>query len=137
MFFCRNFLSSFLTGMSIGQVMINSYNSVSYNVVIMYAFYYMFASFTLKLPWIGCDHGFNTHFCSELPKDCFAAGGIIAANGSCVQMQGLTDDQLDMYNITYNPYSINDTETIDGYNISLYKDPLSDDRISPSEEYWR
>ena len=123
--------------MSIGQVMTSCYNGVSYNVVIMYAFYYMFASFTRVLPWIGCNHSFNTDLCSELPKDCFAAGGIIATNGSCVYLQDLTDDQLDMYNITYNPYSINDTETIDGYNISLYTDPLSDDRISPSEEYWR
>ncbi len=103
----------------------------------MYAFYYMFASFTRVLPWIGCNHSFNTYLCSELPKDCFVAGGIIATNGSCVPLNSLSDDQLDMYNVTYNPYSINDTETIDGYNISLYTDPLSDDRISPSEEYWR
>ncbi len=125
------------TGMSFGQLLIGVYGSISYNVVIMYSFYYMFVSFTRTLPWIGCNHSFNTYLCSELPKDCFAAAGIIASNGSCVPLSSLSDDQLDMYNVTYNPYNINDTDTIDGYDVSLYEDPFKEDRVTPSEEYWK
>ncbi|XP_072015119.1 sodium- and chloride-dependent glycine transporter 1-like [Amphiura filiformis] len=126
-----------IRGMSFGQLLIGAYGSISYNIVIMYAFYYLFVSFTRVLPWVGCNHSFNTALCSDLPKDCLAAGGIIAMNSSCVPLQSLTDDQLAMYNITYDPYSINDTDTVDGYNLSLYEDPLRGVRVTPSEEYWR
>ncbi|XP_072015113.1 sodium- and chloride-dependent glycine transporter 1-like [Amphiura filiformis] len=126
-----------IRGVSFGQILTGTYISISYNVVIMYALYYLFASFTSVLPWVGCNHSFNTALCSELPKNCLAVGGIITMNSSCVPLQNLTDDQLDMYNVTYDANSINDTETVDGYNISLYKDPLAADRMPPSEEYWR
>ncbi|XP_072015115.1 sodium- and chloride-dependent neutral and basic amino acid transporter B(0+)-like [Amphiura filiformis] len=126
-----------IRGMSFGQMITGTYISTSYNVVIMYAFYYLFASFTSVLPWIGCNHSFNTAMCSELPKACLAIGGIITTNNSCVQLQDLTEDQLDMYNVSYDANSINNTDTFDGYNLSLYKDPFSADRMTPSEEYWR
>ncbi|XP_072014775.1 sodium- and chloride-dependent glycine transporter 1-like [Amphiura filiformis] len=126
-----------IRGMSFGQLLIGAYCSISYNVVIMYSFYYFFVSFTRVLPWVGCNHNFNTALCSDLPKDCLAAGGIIAMNSSCVPLQSLTDDQLAMYNITYDTYSINDTDMVDEYDLSLYEDPLRGDRVTPSEEYWR
>ena len=123
------------TGMSFGQLLIGAYGSISYNVVIMYSFYYMFASFTKTLPWIGCNHAFNTPYCTGLVQDCLDAGGIITLNTSCVPLQSLSDDDLDFYNVTYDGYGmVNDT---DSYNLSSYRDPFSEDRVTPSEEYWR
>ena len=35
-----------------------------YNVILTWSFYYMFASFTTKLPWETCDNSWNTENCS-------------------------------------------------------------------------
>ena len=35
-----------------------------YNVILTWSFYYMFASFTTKLPWESCTNSWNTENCS-------------------------------------------------------------------------
>ena len=117
-----------MAGMSFGQMLIGFYGSISYNVVIMYCFYYMFASFSRVLPWVGCQNNWNTDLCTDLAKDCMQAGGIIVSNQTCVRLPNLSDDELDIYNVT-----VTDT----GFNTSDYIDPFRDIRVTPSEEYWR
>ncbi len=42
------------------MVALSFLGSITYNMVITWSLYYMFASFQKKLPWDGCDHDFNT-----------------------------------------------------------------------------
>lgn len=47
-----------------------------YNVVIGWAFYYLFSSFTSDLPWKTCDHEWNSPNCWKLQGGQFNASGI-------------------------------------------------------------
>ena len=101
---------------------------IYYNVIIMYTLYYFFASFTSKLPWVGCHNAHNDVYCYDLYADCVDNAGIIATNGSCLRLDDLNATTLSYYNVTSN---------LGGYNISLYKDPLDGQRELASEQYWK
>jgi len=42
------------------MIAISFFSSLYYNVVITWALYYMFSSFTSSLPWVGCDQKWNS-----------------------------------------------------------------------------
>lgn len=46
--------------------MIAFYVDFYYNVIIAWALYYFFASFSSELPWTRCNNPWNTKNCSEL-----------------------------------------------------------------------
>ena len=52
----------------------------------------------------------------------------------CLPFGNLTNEDLSLYNITFGSFGANDT---DEYNLANYTDPFSDQRMTPSEEYWR
>ncbi|XP_072017386.1 sodium- and chloride-dependent neutral and basic amino acid transporter B(0+)-like [Amphiura filiformis] len=118
-----------MRGVGYGMMIVSAYVGIYYNVIIMYTIYYLFASFTKKLPWVGCANEWNTKLCSILFTDCINAGGIVNNTNDCVELTTLSEEELDYYNVTTNP---------DGsYNISDYTDPYFSDRRLPSEEYWK
>lgn len=49
-----------------------------YNIILTWAFYYMFASMTDTLPWESCDNYWNTENCSlfETPENTTAESGV-------------------------------------------------------------
>ena len=56
-------------GIGWGMVAISAMVSVYYNVIIMYAIYYMFVSFVNldgEVPWKGCDNPWNTNLCRNI-----------------------------------------------------------------------
>jgi solute carrier family 6 amino acid transporter-like protein 5/7/9/14 len=116
-------------GVGYGMLIVSAYVGIYYNVIIMYTLYYMFASFTSKLPWIGCGSSWNTNLCSDIVGDCLAAGGIVTNNNTCVRISSLSATELQLYNIS--------TQIGDRYDLSNYTDPFKDDRQRASEEYWK
>ena len=62
------FLSIFCTGIGWGMVTISAMVCIYYNVIIMYAIYYMFVSFVNldgDVPWIDCGNPWNTKYCRQ------------------------------------------------------------------------
>lgn len=47
------------------MVLIAFYTDFFYNVIIAWALYYFFASFTTKLPWTTCNNTWNTKECYD------------------------------------------------------------------------
>ena len=54
-----------VTGVGWAVLVIAWYVGFSYNVVIAWSFYYLFASFTGELPWRYCDKEWNTPLCFD------------------------------------------------------------------------
>ncbi|XP_071947995.1 sodium- and chloride-dependent glycine transporter 2-like [Antedon mediterranea] len=117
-----------LRGIGYGMVMVSIYVGVYYNVIIMYAIYYIFASFTKVLPWAGCRHEWNTDYCNEVFDECISSQGIMNFSNACVNLTSLSDLDLDLYNIT---------EENGVFDISNYSDPFAESRRRASEEYWK
>ncbi|XP_059150816.1 sodium- and chloride-dependent taurine transporter-like isoform X2 [Physella acuta] len=51
-------------GIGLSSCIIVFFLNCYYNVILAWAFYYFFASFTSELPWQGCNHTWNTPSCS-------------------------------------------------------------------------
>jgi len=52
------------------MVVVSGLVGIYYNVIIMYAIYYMFVSFVnldSEVPWKGCDNPWNTPACRDEP----------------------------------------------------------------------
>ncbi|KAJ7310392.1 hypothetical protein JRQ81_007306 [Phrynocephalus forsythii] len=84
-----------LQGVGVTMVVISTFVTIYYNVIIGYSLYYLFASFQSVLPWSFCDKNWADESCSKTPKvlDCNATledGTIIHANYSWIQSQNAT-----------------------------------------------
>ncbi|KAL4223921.1 hypothetical protein ACF0H5_017383 [Mactra antiquata] len=58
-------LCPFFKGAGIATVVISFLFTTYYNVIITWAFYYLFSSFTSKLPWSDCSHTWNSEKCFD------------------------------------------------------------------------
>nr|XP_056715889.1 sodium- and chloride-dependent neutral and basic amino acid transporter B(0+) [Euleptes europaea] len=84
-----------LQGVGVTMVMISTFVTIYYNVIIGYSLYYLFASFRSVLPWADCDPEWADELCSKTPivRSCNTTekdGTIVHANYSWVQSQNLT-----------------------------------------------
>ena len=55
----------FVLGVGYSVVLIAFYTDFYYNVIISWALYYFFASFTSHLPWTTCDNAWNSENCDD------------------------------------------------------------------------
>ncbi|KAH8301750.1 sodium-dependent serotonin transporter [Drosophila kikkawai] len=60
-----------LKGVGYAICLIDIYMGMYYNTIIGWAVYYLFASFTSKLPWTSCDNPWNTNNCMPVTSDNF------------------------------------------------------------------
>lgn len=61
------------TGVGYAICLIDIYMGMYYNTIIGWAVYYLFASFTSKLPWTSCDNPWNTASCMPVTNANFNA----------------------------------------------------------------
>ena len=47
------------------MMMLSGYIAIYYNVIISWAFFYFFSSFSWTLPWSTCDNDWNSENCKE------------------------------------------------------------------------
>ena len=53
----------FFSGLGYASVIVSGLIGLYYNVVITHVLYYLYSSFTGKLPWMDCDNAWNTDKC--------------------------------------------------------------------------
>ncbi|KAK6179428.1 hypothetical protein SNE40_011789 [Patella caerulea] len=115
---CWSFARLF-RGIGFGMVIVSALVAIYYNMIIGWAFYYLFASFTSVLPWTTCGE-WSTPYCSDrLPSYrneslCAFNNFTSTGNGTCVDGNG-TLTAL--------------------YNESLAKEVLNIKRKLPTAEY--
>lgn len=65
-------LSPLFKGLGFANFLASAFVGLYYNMIIAWTIYYMFASFTSKLPWDGCSNEFNTEYCFNINafKEC-------------------------------------------------------------------
>ncbi|KAI8504364.1 Sodium-dependent noradrenaline transporter [Branchiostoma belcheri] len=61
-------------GVGYAVILIAFFVDLYYNVIITWSFFYLFASFTSKLPWTSCDNEWNTPDCIDQLTDDFVNG---------------------------------------------------------------
>ncbi|XP_060081370.1 sodium-dependent proline transporter-like [Ylistrum balloti] len=101
-------------GVGIAMVIVSAGTSMYYNMILAWAYFYMFASFTSELPWQGCNNFWNSKDCSlKLPLVKCGEGEKLL-NGTCL-VNGLFKGL---------------------WNDSLFTNATGRKRISPAEEYF-
>ncbi|KAK5872706.1 hypothetical protein PBY51_013381 [Eleginops maclovinus] len=68
-----------LQGVGLSVVLISTFMSIYYNVIIAYSLYYMFASFQSPLPWASCLSLPDSN-CSTMPKVYCNVSGVVVTN---------------------------------------------------------
>ncbi|KAK3101057.1 hypothetical protein FSP39_000622 [Pinctada imbricata] len=101
-------------GVGIAMVAVSAMTSMYYNMILAWAYYYMFASFTSKLPWEDCENSWNTKDCSLKIPLTKCDNGVKYLNGTC--------------------YVNDEFEGV--WNNTMFTAITGRKRVSPAEEYW-
>nr|WLN44359.1 AAT4 [Sinonovacula rivularis] len=81
-------------GVGVGMVAVSAMVAIYYNMIIGWSLYYLFASFTSKLPWDECDPEWSTPMCLDYVAivagrvACHVEGWIPYDNGTCYNVNG-------------------------------------------------
>jgi len=80
-------------GIGYAMCCLSLYIGTYYNIILSWAFFYIFSSFTTKLPWASCGNWWNTEACRRFDsKNCTSHGGIMANEDDCVFAKDVTID---------------------------------------------
>lgn len=87
----------FSTGIGYASVVIVQFLNIYYIVILGWALFYMFASFTSKLPWSHCDNPWNTPQCVDLSGGNGSAmvNGTISGNLSALPKVSASQEYLE------------------------------------------
>ncbi|KAL3852860.1 hypothetical protein ACJMK2_016469 [Sinanodonta woodiana] len=101
-------------GVGISMVIVSALTSIYYNMVLAWAYYYLFLSLTSELPWQTCNNKWNTKVCSLKLPLVSCEVGTKEKNGTCSNGDGFTGI----------------------WNESLFRETTHIKLVSPAEEYW-
>ncbi|XP_067145487.1 sodium-dependent dopamine transporter [Centruroides vittatus] len=102
-------------GIGYAVVLIALYVDFYYNIIIAWALYFFFASFTKKLPWTSCNNEWNTDNCMEVDSSPIGSNNI---------------SQFD-YQLSFLSNDTNFTQ-----NEIIISSPKNQSRSSPAAEYF-
>ncbi|XP_076065864.1 sodium- and chloride-dependent glycine transporter 1-like isoform X1 [Oratosquilla oratoria] len=86
-------------GIGYAMFMISFFIGCYYNVVLAWAIYYIYASFTHTLPWTTCDQEWSSQFCKKFnSRNCTLAGGLMNLTGECIYPNMTTTDEWNALN---------------------------------------
>ncbi|XP_023241236.1 sodium- and chloride-dependent glycine transporter 1-like isoform X1 [Centruroides sculpturatus] len=78
-------ISPLFQGVGYAMFLMSSLVGIYYNMILAWALFYLFSSFTTHLPWSSCDNWWNTNACRKFDtKNCTAHNGTILSNGTCI-----------------------------------------------------
>ncbi|KAK2857995.1 hypothetical protein Q7C36_005914 [Tachysurus vachellii] len=65
---CWRKICPLFEGLGYGSQVIVLYSSIYYIIILAWAFFYLFSSFSAELPWASCSNTWNTETCIEFEK---------------------------------------------------------------------
>lgn len=77
---CWKKICPLFQGMGYASHLIISFSATSYIVIMAWAFFYLFASFSAELPWASCGHDWNTASCLDLSQSNISLSVISKSN---------------------------------------------------------
>lgn len=114
-------IAPLFTGIGLGMEIITFLTSISYNIIMGWSFYYLFASWQSVLPWYNCKNHYNTPNCFTSREEKEGCASMYAINVTTWWYNGTC------YNSTFckdvNTFECNRTQVVDF-------------RKSASEEYF-
>lgn len=131
-------LCPFFKGAGIATVVISFLFTTYYIVIITWAVYYMFHTFSSKLPWTDCSHDWNSKYCND---------GFNASDTSGSQSMGLAYDVMsggtgnltsDGFNLTSGVFNLTSDTTMAPSHVKLETvTPINpNDSRSPTEDFF-
>ncbi|CAL4067551.1 unnamed protein product, partial [Meganyctiphanes norvegica] len=94
-------ISPLFTGIGYAMFMISFYIGCYYNVVLAWAIYYIYSSFTHTLPWSTCDGEWSSDFCNRFnSRNCTLGGGLMNITGYCVLPNMTSEEEWNTLNAT-------------------------------------
>ncbi|KAF2357245.1 Sodium:neurotransmitter symporter [Trinorchestia longiramus] len=80
-------------GIGYAMFMISFYIGCYYNIILAWALYYIYSSFTRVLPWTSCGNEWNTADCKNVDSQaCNLNGGLMMQNGTCFYMNSTSPE---------------------------------------------
>ncbi|XP_058259926.1 sodium- and chloride-dependent GABA transporter 2-like isoform X2 [Hemibagrus wyckioides] len=65
---CWRKICPLFQGLGYGTIVVLLYSSIYYIIIMAWAFFYLFSSFSSELPWASCNNSWNTETCVEFGK---------------------------------------------------------------------
>ncbi|XP_074605088.1 sodium- and chloride-dependent glycine transporter 1-like [Brevipalpus obovatus] len=86
-------VSPLFSGLGYSMFLMSGLVAIYYNMILAWALFYLFSSFTSELPWSSCENEWNTDACRRFDsKNCTSLGGLMNPEGECLLQSNVTSE---------------------------------------------